>query len=173
MIKTLCIVSLFFASISQTGRAGPVNEGYLSVQDNPNVSELKQSVDTYDYIMTGIPLMTQEMTTTKDSRHPYVYKIFKQIEWNAFQNAGEFFGSAHDIRDGFIHLASGDQVEFVISNYFTNEKVVYIAKFVTADLGDHLKWESNSSEELYPHLYKVPLCLEGIKSYERRVLNYH
>ncbi len=173
MIKTLCIVSLFFASISQTGRAGTVNEGYLSVQDNPNVSELRQTEDNNEYIMTGIPFMTHDMASTKAQPNSFVYKIFKQKEWNTFQDAGEFFGSADDIRDGFIHLASGDQVEFVISNYFTNEKVVYIAKFMSADFGENLKWESNSSEELYPDLYNVPLRLEGIKSYERRVLNYH
>ena len=95
----------------------------------------------------------------------YVYKIFTLNQWVNFQDVGDFAGSPDDVRDGFIHLASNEQVDAIIGKYFSSEKLVYVAEFLTSELGEDLKWESSGSDA-YPHLYKVPLRVHGIKNFK-------
>ena len=94
----------------------------------------------------------------------YVYKIFTLSQWMSFQDKGEFVGSSDDIRDGFIHLASNEQVESIIDKYFSSEKLVYVAEFLTSEVSEDLKWESSGSD-IYPHLYKVSLKVQGVKNF--------
>jgi uncharacterized protein (DUF952 family) len=118
--------------------------------------------------ISGVLTMAECKETSVNKDLKYVYKVFKLDEWVDFQEKGEFLGSADDIRDGFIHLASNDQVDYVINKFFANEKTVYVAEFLTRDLGAMLKWESNSSENIYPHLYQAPLKREAIQNFEKR-----
>lgn len=85
----------------------------------------------------------------------YVYKILRVEEWTQLQDQGQFPGSAHDLRDGFIHLATEDQVQGVIQRYFNDENTLYVLKCATKNFRqEKLKWEkSKSNEELFPHLY--------------------
>ena len=50
-----------------------------------------------------------------------VYKIFTKSEWKDFQKAGQFKGLADDLRDGFIHLSTEEQVDGVIERYFSGQ----------------------------------------------------
>ncbi len=111
-----------------------------------------------------------------DDRHPkgwcqcvvnsreYVYKVLREEEWASFQNQGVFAGSEHDLRDGFIHLTYGHQLDYVISNYYSTETVIYITAFKYSDLGPNL-----IEEHRYPHLYNavfsVELLLNGTLRY--------
>jgi uncharacterized protein (DUF952 family) len=102
-----------------------------------------------------------------DDRHPmgwcqrvvhskeYVYKVLREEEWVSFQNQGVFAGSEHDLRDGFIHLAYGHQLNHVISGYFSTESVVYISAFKRSGFGLNL-----IEEQMYPHLYNAVLSNE-------------
>ena len=85
----------------------------------------------------------------------FVYKILREEEWISFQNHGFFAGSEHDLRDGFIHLTYGHQLNHVISSYFSHEDEVYIAAFNRGDFGCNL-----IEEQLYPHLYNRVLSTE-------------
>lgn len=80
-----------------------------------------------------------------------VFKILTIPQWKSFKSLGEFYGSPHDIRDGFIHLATGKQLGGVIDKYFKGIPV-FIAGYDPKELGPNLKWENS-----YPHLYNKPL----------------
>ena len=97
-----------------------------------------------------------------------VFKVFREEEWNLFQKEGRFAGSAHDLRDGFIHLSYIDQVEGVISRYFKQDSPIYIAEFNAAEFAANLKAEAAKSGELFPHLYEVPLLTSQVKSHQVR-----
>lgn len=91
-----------------------------------------------------------------------VYKIFTANEWQAFQKSGRFGGSADDLRDGFIHLSTGDQVTGVIDRFFAGKGPLYVAEFASSGFQDNLKWEPAASGEIYPHLYGEGLVLNGV-----------
>ena len=82
-----------------------------------------------------------------------VYKIFTESEWNIFQATGQFKGSADDLRDGFIHLSTKEQVAGVIERFFSDKRPLYMAEFSGSDFLQKLKWETSASNEIYPHLY--------------------
>jgi uncharacterized protein (DUF952 family) len=89
--------------------------------------------------------------------HSMIFKILTVPQWKNFKSKGEFYGSPHDIRDGFIHLATGKQLGSVLEKYF-NDVPVYIAGYDPIDFKQDLKWENG-----YPHLYGGPLILDKTK----------
>lgn len=88
-----------------------------------------------------------------------VYKIFTETEWKAFQETGQFSGSALDLSDGFIHLSAKHQVAGVIERFFAGIRPLYIAEFSGSEFLGRLDWEASSSDETYPHLYGYDLLL--------------
>ena len=86
-----------------------------------------------------------------------VYKIFRQDEWNIFQQEGHFTGSKDDLRDGFIHLCTQKQVDGVIERFFPGVRPLYVAEFSKPELIKQLKWEVSGSYGAFPHLYAADL----------------
>lgn len=86
-----------------------------------------------------------------------VYKVFTEGEWKTFQKTGRFSGSADDIRDGFIHLSTKEQVSGVVEKFFSGKRPLYIAEFSGSNFIEKLKWEISDSAGVYPHLYGVNL----------------
>jgi len=93
-----------------------------------------------------------------------VYKIFTESEWNAFQESGQFEGSEDDLRDGFIHLSTKEQVDGVIDRFFSDRYPLFVAGFSGTDFRQHLKWETTVSGEDYPHLYGSKLLFSEVTS---------
>jgi len=96
-----------------------------------------------------------------------VYKIFTESEWNAFQESGEFKGSVDDLRDGFIHLSTKEQLAGVIERFFSDRWPLYVAEFSEPDFLQQLKWEPSAANEVYPHLYGFKLFKREVKSFVR------
>ena len=71
--------------------------------------------------------------------------------------AETFAGSAHDHRDGFIHMSRGEQLDRVITKYYSKTPM-YIVGFNLKDFGEDLIWENG-----YPHIYNSPLQLKMVK----------
>lgn len=99
-----------------------------------------------------------------------VYKILKDTEMAILESTGEFYGSEHDKRDGFIHLVDSDKLERVINRYFQDQKIIHILQFDARDFGDFLRWEKASDGASYPHLYREPLYLREVINKESRQL---
>jgi uncharacterized protein (DUF952 family) len=96
------------------------------------------------------------------------YKVMRQQEWNQFRSQGYFWGSTDDLKDGFIHLSPANQVERIIKKYFSTDHPVYIVRFDSLDFLNRLVWEPASNGELYPHLYRTPLSIHEMHSFEVR-----
>jgi len=93
-----------------------------------------------------------------------VYKIFTESEWHTFQDTGQFKGSEDDLRDGFIHLSTKEQVAGVIERYFSGKHPLYVAEFSNPDFLKKLKWEASTANQIYPHLYHSWLLASDVCS---------
>ena len=96
-----------------------------------------------------------------------VYKVFTESEWNDFQETGQFKGSADDLRDGFIHLSTKEQVDGVIDRFFSGKRPLYVAEFSNPELLQRLNWEASTSNEIYPHLYNSALFASEVINFVR------
>lgn len=84
-----------------------------------------------------------------------VYRIVGREAFEAAQRRGAFLGSAHDLRDGFIHFSAAHQVQQTAAKFYAGEGDLFLL-WVDADaLGSALKWEPSDeqSENRFPHLY--------------------
>ena len=96
-----------------------------------------------------------------------VYKIFTESEWMLFQETGQFQGSADDLRDGFIHLSTKQQLAGVIDRFFSDIHPLFVAEFSGPGFIGRLKWEASLSNELYPHLYNSTLLASEVSKLVR------
>jgi len=62
-------------------------------------------------------------------------------------------GSADDLRDGFIHLSTREQLTGTIAKHFRGEHDLVLIQFETHLLGEQLRWEVSRGGDLFPHFY--------------------
>jgi uncharacterized protein (DUF952 family) len=86
-------------------------------------------------------------------------KIFRAAEWEALQQDGHFAGSPDDLRDGFIHLSTDEQLQGTLAKHFASEEGLIIATVQLAADDPALRWEPSRGGQLFPHLYR-PLSRE-------------
>ena len=109
-------------------------------------------------------LMTMGIAMIKDTQP--VYKVLTNAQWQQLETDGTFAGSEHDLRDGFIHLSTQSQLNYVINKYFKGTRPLHIIEFRQESFLEKLVWESNSQGELFPHLYGEPLRLELVSAHK-------
>jgi uncharacterized protein (DUF952 family) len=81
-----------------------------------------------------------------------IYKILLPAEWQAFEAAGRFDGSAFDRDSGFIHLSSRDQVAETARRVFGGEQALIVVAIDDAVVAGTLRWEA-ADRGLFPHVY--------------------
>ncbi len=89
-----------------------------------------------------------------------VFKVLRTSEYNEFQASGRYAGSADDLRDGFVHLSTANQIHGTLERHFSNangvaETGLSLVRFDAATLGEALKWEPSRGGALFPHFYGV------------------
>jgi uncharacterized protein (DUF952 family) len=82
-----------------------------------------------------------------------VYKILSARAWAQAKAVGRFEGAAIDLKDGFIHLSSADQVRETARLHFAGQEGLIVVAFEAESLGAALKWEPSRGGALFPHLY--------------------
>jgi len=83
-----------------------------------------------------------------------IYKICEEAEWRAAEAAGQFCGSAVDLRDGFIHFSDAAQLAETAAKHFAGQTDLMLIAVDSAALGAALKWEHAPSRgEDFPHLF--------------------
>ncbi len=92
-----------------------------------------------------------------------IYKICTQIEWEKAQTLGLFVGSEDDLRDGFIHFSTAEQIAGTLAKHFTGQVGLILMAVDASAFGSQLKWEPSRDGALFPHLYGV-LPLEKVMS---------
>ena len=102
---------------------------------------------------------------TKGSRMTLI-KIFRASEWAAFAETQAFAGSADDLRDGFIHLSSAEQVAGTLERHFAGEAGLVLAEVDVME-DSALRWELSRGGAAFPHLYR-PLHWADVARHERQ-----
>ena len=63
---------------------------------------------------------------------------------------GIFRGSEVDLRDGFIHFSSAEQVAETAAKHFAGARDLMLLRVNAASLGERLKWEPSRGGALFP-----------------------
>jgi len=84
---------------------------------------------------------------------PTLYKICTAEQWAAAGRSGMFRGAPIDIRDGYIHFSTAEQVMETAQKHFAGQGNLVLVRVDAAALGDALKWEPARGGALFPHLY--------------------
>ncbi len=93
------------------------------------------------------------MTTT-----PTLYKIVPEALWQEARQTGVFRGAGIDIKDGFIHFSTADQVKQTAALYFAGQTGLLVVAVDGGGFGDKLVFEASRGGALFPHLYaELPL----------------
>ena len=82
----------------------------------------------------------------------FIYKIIEKDELLKIKAKSTYSGSSKDLKDGFIHFSSEEQIEGTLKKYYTNQKNLKLLKVDTLKL-DNLIWEQASDGNMFPHLY--------------------
>ena len=82
-----------------------------------------------------------------------IFKIVEREAWHDARRDGIFRGSAHDLRDGFIHFSAAHQVRGTAAKHFKGVVDLLLVAIDDAALGSALVWEPARGGELFPHLY--------------------
>jgi uncharacterized protein (DUF952 family) len=83
----------------------------------------------------------------------FVFKILRSGEWEVAQQRGVLSGSDDDLRDGFIHLSTLEQLEGTLARHFAGETGLVLLQIQTDAVSSALTWERSRGGALFPHLY--------------------
>ena len=97
--------------------------------------------------------MGRAVTAPREGSPTTIYKILPPDLWDAFRLAGRFTGSPVDIRDGFIHFSTADQVRETAAKHFADQTDLVLVAVAVRALGSGLRWEASRGGALFPHLY--------------------
>ncbi|MBP6609018.1 MAG: DUF952 domain-containing protein [Deltaproteobacteria bacterium] len=75
--------------------------------------------------------------------------------------AGHFSGSGVDLRDGYIHFSTAEQVRETAAKHFAAREGLLLVAVDSAQLGPQLVWEPSRGGALFPHLY-ASLSLQAV-----------
>lgn len=108
-------------------------------------------------------------------------KIMTQEEWDASiaERKAYVAVSESDVRDGFIHCSTAEQVPRTLAKWYKSLDRVVVVTVDPDKLTSELKWEPNFEGELFPHIYGliIPEAVVGAVTLRRdeagefRVLN--
>ena len=84
-----------------------------------------------------------------------LYRIVPEQEWLAAKTEGVYRGSAHDLRDGFIHLSAAHQVEGTLAAHYAGRTDLVLLTIDADAIADKLVWEPSRNGEQFPHFYGV------------------
>ena len=118
-----------------------------------------------------------ETHMSSDLREPFrpetartIYRLMRAPDYRAASAAGRFFGSEHDVRDGFIHFSAAHQVAETAAKHYAAECDLVLLYVDVSRLGTALRWERSRNDELFPHLY-AELSFDAVVRVEPVVLD--
>ena len=82
-----------------------------------------------------------------------IYHMCPADTWQEAVRAGAYRGTADDLRDGFIHFSTAEQIAESARRHRAGQSGLVLIAVESARLGDRLKWEKSRGGALFPHLY--------------------
>ena len=87
-----------------------------------------------------------------------IYKICPATLWREAEEAGFFAGAPIDIRDGYLHFSTAEQVRETAVRHFAGQVDLLLIAIDGDSLGPALRYEPSRGGDLFPHLYtQLPL----------------
>ncbi|MBV9112863.1 MAG: DUF952 domain-containing protein [Hyphomicrobiales bacterium] len=94
-----------------------------------------------------------------------VFKICGEDEWRSAELEEIFRGSDVDLRDGFIHFSTAEQLAETAAKHFAGRRDLLLVAADTEALGEALRFEPSRGGALFPHLY-APLPISAVRFIE-------
>ena len=82
-----------------------------------------------------------------------IYKICDVDLWEKAKAEGYFIGAEIDLRDGFIHFSTSEQLDETLRLHFEGVQNLLLLTIDGCKLD--LKWEPARNGNLFPHLYDI------------------
>ena len=82
-----------------------------------------------------------------------IYKICDVDLWEKARAEGHFIGAEIDLRDGFIHFSTTEQLDETLRLHFEGVENLLLLTIDGCRLD--LKWEPARNGSLFPHLYNI------------------
>jgi len=89
----------------------------------------------------------------RDNVPTTIYKICESALWREAERAGMLRGAPVDLRDGFIHFSTADQVRETAAKHFGGAADLMLVAVDAGAVESALKWEVSRGGDLFPHLY--------------------
>lgn len=114
-----------------------------------------------------------------------IFHMCKQEDWQAAQSSGLYAGSGDDVRDGFLHFSTAEQVAESAAKHRSGVRDLLLLAVNPDALGEALKWEPSRGGQLFPHLYgsldvtkvvsaePLPLGEDGLHVFPSEVPPWH
>ncbi len=93
-----------------------------------------------------------------------IIKLLRAAEWAEFAAKGSFAGSPDDLRDGYIHISTPDQVAATAAKWFAGEAGLTAISLDADALAAELRWEPARGGQLFPHLYRPLVTADVVKA---------
>ena len=81
------------------------------------------------------------------------FKIVSVGDWALIRSAGDYGGSAVDLRDGYIHLSAADQLAETAARHYAGRDGLMLLDVDLTPYGEAIVWEPSRGGALFPHLY--------------------
>lgn len=95
----------------------------------------------------------------------FIYKITPEAPWREAERAGRFDGAPVDLRDGFIHFSTAEQVRETAARHFAGAEGLLLVSVDPAAFGTALRYEPSRGGAFFPHLY-APLPMSAVRRVE-------
>jgi len=82
-----------------------------------------------------------------------IYHLCRRGDWRAALEKRTYGGTGDDLRDGFLHFSTGQQVAESAARHRAGVSDLLLIGVDPDSLGDLLKWEPSRGGQLFPHLY--------------------
>jgi uncharacterized protein (DUF952 family) len=82
-----------------------------------------------------------------------IYHMCPAETWQEAERDGAYHGTADDLRDGFMHFSTADQIAESARRHRAGQTGLVLIAVESDRLGDRLKWETSRGGALFPHLY--------------------
>jgi uncharacterized protein (DUF952 family) len=82
-----------------------------------------------------------------------IYHMCTAEAWQEAICAGSYHGTADDLRDGFLHFSTAEQIAESARRHRAGQAGLVLIAVESARLGTRLKWEPSRGGQLFPHLY--------------------
>ena len=83
-----------------------------------------------------------------------IFKIFEPDDWSAFQRDGQTRGSALDLKDGYLHTSTAEQLAGTLAAHFKETGRLILAAIPLDQVKADLKWEP-ARGTFFPHIYRA------------------